>query len=117
MKGKNMKDETECIFHRDPTDDASAKARHHDNERTWLIESYDPKVTRRMIELGAPALPSRIDGHLFAVDAKMLIELIAESSGLNVEFRNRKRQQLSAEAMAAKRQRMAELNAKQRMKV
>mgnify|MGYP001256910474 CR=1 FL=1 len=112
-----MRDEQEYIFHQNIDDDESAKVRHHDDERTWTVESYDPKVTRRMIELGAPALPSRIDGHLFAVDAKQLIEFIAESSGLNVEFRNRKRQQLSAEAMAAKRQRMAELNAKQRMKV
>ena len=112
-----MRDEQEYIFHQNIDDDESAKVRHHDDERTWTVESYDPKVTRRMIELGAPALPSRLDGHLFAVDAKMLIEFIAESSGLNVEFRNRNRQQLSCEAMAAKRQRMAELTAKQRMKV
>lgn len=112
-----MKDETEVIFHQDINDDTSNKARHHDDEQTWTVESYDPKVTRRMIELGAPVLPSQLDGHLFAVDAKMLIEFIAASAGLNVEFRNRKRQQLSGEAMAAKRQRMAELNAKQRVKV
>jgi len=112
-----MKDEQEYIFHRDISDDSSAKVRHHDDEQTWTIESYDLRVTQRMIELGATAKPSRIDGHLFAVDAKLLIEFIAASAGLNVEFRNRKRQQLSPEKIEARRQRMAELNAKQRVKV
>lgn len=107
----------ETIFHRDRDNDESAKARHCDDDQTWTIESYDPKVTRRMIEMGATAKPSRIDGHLFTVDAKQLIEFIAASSGLNVEFRSRKRQQLSPEKVEARRQRMAAMNAAQRVKV
>jgi len=95
-----MRDEQEYIFHQNIDDDESAKVRHHDDERTWTVESYDPKVTRRMIELGAPALPSRLDGHLFAVDAKMLIEFIAASAGLNVEFRRHKKRQLTEETKA-----------------
>ena len=112
-----MKDEQETIFHQDINDDASHKVRHMDDERTWTVESYDPKVTRRMIELGASAKPSKNDGHLFTVDAKQLIEFIAETSGLIVEFRNRRRQQLTPEKMEARRLRMAEMNAKQRAKI
>lgn len=112
-----MTEETEVIYHRDIDNDESPKARHHDNETTWTVESYDPKITRRMIEMGAMARPSRTAGYIFTVDARQLIIFIAESSGLNVEFRNRKRQQLSPEKAEARRQRMAHLNAAQRGKV
>lgn len=101
MKGKNMKDETECIFHQNIDDDESAKVRHHDDERTWTVESYNPKTTRRMIELGAIEKPSNCDGAIFQVDARQLIEFIAASSGLVVEFRRFKKRQLS-EATKAK---------------
>ena len=96
-------------------DDQAARARHHDNERVWTVESYDAKLTRRMLELGAQRLPSRIDGALFCVDAQQLILFIAASSGLVLEFRSRKRQQLSPEKQEARRQRMAAMNAKQRV--
>ncbi len=46
-----------------------------------------------MIEAEAQPLPTVIDGKLFEVDAKQLIQFIAESSGLVVEFRQRKRRQ------------------------
>ena len=112
-----MSNESEVILHRgDRDDDAGNKARHHDDDKTWVVESYEAKTTRAMIDAGAMAIPSRIDGHLFRVNAKQLIEFIAASSGLNVEFRARKRQELSPEKMAAKRARMAELNQRQRVK-
>lgn len=112
-----MREDSEYILHQLFGDDDSAKARHHDNEEAWTIESYDARVTKRMIELGAQTKASKIDGNLFIVDAKLLIEFIAESSGLNVEFRKRKRQQLSESAMAAKRARMSELRSRQLSKV
>jgi hypothetical protein len=95
-----MTDETEVIFHRDINDDESAKVRHHDNDDSWVVESYNPKVTRRMIELGAPVVASVIDGHIFQVDARQLIEFIAASSGLIIEFRKHKRRQYSSETKA-----------------
>ncbi len=107
--------ENEVIFHADRSDDESNKARQYSDAKTWIVESYSPKTTRRMIELGAPVTASLIDGHLFELDARQLIEFVAASSGLIVEFRNRRRAQLTPEQTEAKRQRMAELNARQRV--
>jgi len=110
--------ESEVIFHRnDRDDDAGAKVRRHDDDQTWIVESYDNKTTRAMQDAGAESIPTRIDGHLFRVDARQLIIFIAASSGLVVEFRTRKRQTLSPENAEAKRRRMAEMNAAQRAKV
>lgn len=126
MKYEN---ESEIIFHQgEPTEhsdgffsagdpDYPNKARHHDNEKTWVVEAYDTGTIRRMTELGATKKDSRIDGGLFVVDAKMLIEFIASSSDLNVEFRNRKRPQLTPENVEKRRLRMAALNAAQRAKI
>jgi hypothetical protein len=95
-----MKEETEVIFHADRSNDESAKARQYDDIQQWTIESYNPKVTRRMIELGAPVVASVIDGHIFQVDARHLIEFIAASSGLVIEFRRHKKRQYSEETKA-----------------
>ena len=112
-----MNSEAEIIFHRgDRDDDASNKARRLDDGQSWTVESYEARVTKAMIAAGAEQIPSRIDGALFRVDARQLIEFIAASSGLNVEFRARKRQTLSPEKAEARRQRMAELNQRQRVK-
>lgn len=112
-----MSKETEIIFHRgDRDDDAGAKARRHDDDKTWVVESYEAKTTRAMVDAGAEQIPSRIEGTLFRVDAKALIEFIAASSGLIVEFRNRKRQTLTPEKAEARRLRMAAINAAQRAK-
>ena len=109
--------ETEVIFHRnDRDDDEENKVRHHDDDTFWVVESYEAKTTRAMIAAGAEQIPSRIDGALFRVDAKQLIEFIAVSSGLNVEFRTRKRQTLSPDKAEARRLRMAAINAAQRVK-
>ncbi len=109
--------ENEVIFHADRSDDATGKARNYDDAGAWTVESYSPKTTRRMIELGAPVTASLIDGHLFELDAKLLIEFVAESAGLIVEFRNRRRAQLSPEHAEERRLRMAAMNAAQRVKV
>ena len=95
-----MKDEQEYIFHQDIADDSSAKVRRHDDENFWVVESYDTRTTRRMKELGAIEKPSSCDGAIFQVDAKMLIEFIAASSGLVVEFRKHRKRQLSEETKA-----------------
>lgn len=124
-----IREDTEVIFHQgEPAErdngyfvasdsDDTNKVRHHDDDKFWVVESYEAKTTRRMIELGAPELKSRVDGHIFQVDAKMLIEFIAISSGLIVEFKNRKRQELSPENAEKRRLRMAVLNAKMRGKI
>jgi len=113
-----MSNETEVIFHRgERDDDACAKVRRHDDDQTWVVESYETRTTRAMQDAGAESIPTRIDGALFRVDARQLIIFIAASSGLVVEFRTRKRQTLSPEKVEARRLRMAEMNAAQRAKV
>jgi len=111
--------ETEVIFHRNDRDDpsttlrdhdAGAKVRRHDDDQTWVVESYEARTTRAMQDAGAKQLPSRIDGALFRVDARQLIEFIAASSGLNVEFRKHKKRQLSEATKARLGERMRGMN-------
>jgi hypothetical protein len=112
------KQAAEVIYHhRNRDDDASNKVRQCDDSGKWTVESYESRTTKAMIDAGAKQLPNRIQGRLFEVDARQLIEFIAASSGLVVEFRARKRQTLSPEKAEARRIRMAELNAAQRAKV
>lgn len=99
-----------------PDDDEAARVRHHDNETTWTCESYDNRTSTALVMAGAVEKPSLHSGRIFTVDAKQLIQFIAETNGLHVEFRNRKRPQLTPEHAEARRQRMAELNARQRVK-
>ena len=109
-----MSNETEVIFHRgDRDDDTENKVRHHDNDPFWVVESYEARTTKAMIALDAEQIPSRIDGALFKVDAKQLILFMAESSGLNVEFRTRKRRQDSEATKARLADRMRELRQQQ----
>lgn len=112
-----MNEEQEYIFHKDIDNDESSKVRHHDNDKMWTVESYDKRLTRKMLDLGADCLANASDAQMFRLDAKQLIVFIAESSGLIVEFRNRRRQQLTPEKAEARRLRMAFLNAQQRAKV
>lgn len=119
-----MADEIEVIFHQgEPTErdgglfvasdlDDGNKVRQHDNDKTWVVESYSARTTRKMREMGATEKPSKIDGQLFVVDAKQLIEFIASSSGLVVEFRKHKKRQYSEETKAALRDRLAAMRAK-----
>jgi len=92
--------ESEVILHRNIDDDASNKARHHDNDDCWVVESYDARTIRAMIAAGATEKPSAHSGRVFKVDARQLIEFIAKSSGLAVEFRKHKKRQYSEETKA-----------------
>lgn len=107
--------ETETIFHADRSDDESAKVRHHDNDDFWVVESYQARTTKVMIEMGAIELPSRIDGKLFKVNAKQLIEFIAAENGLVVEFRKHKKRQLSDETKAKLAERLRGLRQQQKV--
>lgn len=111
-----MNTDNEYVVHRDYSNDNSAKIHHCDADNFWTVECYDERVSYAMLEAGATELPSRCDGRFFKVDAKQLILFIAETSGVNVEFLSRKRQQLTAEQIEARRLRMVALNAAQRSK-
>ncbi len=96
-----MREAAEVIYHhRDRDDDASNKVRQCSDGQLWTVESYEARTTKAMIAAGAESIPTRVDGHLFRVDARQLIEFIAASSGLVVEFRKHKKRQLSEEAKA-----------------
>ncbi len=109
--------ESEVIFHRNErNDDTGNKARRHDDDKFWVVESYEARTTKAMIAAGAESIPTRVDGHLFKADGRQLIIFIAESSGIPVDFPTRKRATLSPEAIEARRLRGVELNRQQRVK-
>lgn len=104
------KEAAEVIYHhRDRDDDSSNKVRQCDDSGRWTVESYEAKTTRAMVECGARQLPSRLGGRLFEVDARQLIEFIAASSGLVVEFRKHKKRQLSEETKAKLAERLTRM--------
>ena len=108
--------ESEVILHRNREDDRSAKARHLDASKQWTVESYDAATTKALRAAGAAEKPSAHSGRVFSVDARQLIQFIAAENDLIVEFRHRKRQQLTPEKTEARRLRMAAMNAAQRVK-
>ncbi len=65
-----MSAESETIFHRDSTNDSSAKARHCDDDQQWTVESYDAGTTKAMRAAGATEQPGAFG------DATMLLCLI-----------------------------------------
>jgi len=95
-----------------PDDDQAPHISQYDDETAWTLDVTHDKHARMLGRLGATPLPSiHAGGQLFRLTAQQLIEFIAADAGLNVEFRKRKRAQLSPEAMEAKRERMRALNA------
>lgn len=95
-----------------PDDDQAPHISQYDNEAAWTLDVYHSTHAKLLGKLGHTPLPcTHSDGKLFRLTAQQLIEFIAADAGLNVEFRARKRAQLSPEAMEAKRARMRALNA------
>ena len=89
-----------------PLHDETGRVHHYDNDKVWTVETYDRRIGEHLQSMGATEKPCSHDGRLFVVDARQLIEFIAESSGLIVEFRQRRRKQLSDEQREHLRQRM-----------
>jgi hypothetical protein len=106
-----MSNESEVTLHLG----TRAKFRHYDDDPFWVAESYDERITKAMIEARAERIPSRIDGHLFKVeDTKKVIEILAEISGIPVEFPTRKRRQDSEATKARLAARMQEVRQHQK---
>lgn len=111
-----MINETEVILHRGDRDDAAGnKARRHDASERWIVESYEARTTKAMLDAGAIELPSRIEGKLFEVDAQQLILFIASSSGLIVEFRRHKKRQYSEATKAKLAERLRSMRQQQKV--
>lgn len=97
-----------------PDDDTAPHISQYADETAWTLDVYHDKHAKLLAKLGATPLPcAHADGQLYRLSAQQLIEFIAADAGLNVEFRSRKRAQLSPEALEAKRERMRALRASQ----
>jgi hypothetical protein len=105
-----MSNESEVIFHRND----GTTIRHHDDDPFWVVESYDERITKAMMAVGAEQIPSRTAGHLFRVNDEQLIMGIAEKGRLFVEILRRKRRQDSPATKARLAARMGEVRQHQK---
>lgn len=100
-----------------PDDDQATHFSQYDDQTgVWTLDVYHERHAKALMALGCKPLPStHADGRLFALDTRQLIQFLADSEGIPVEFRSRRKAQLSPEALEAKRARMKALNAAQRV--
>ena len=85
--------------------------RNYDGASTWHVDCYDRKSSAILDRIGAAKVDSGFDGESFDCTPMQAIEYIAALAGLNVEFRKRKRRQLSDEQKAKLAERMRSINA------
>lgn len=95
--------------------DKTERIHNYDNDSTWTIETYNERVAVWLAENGAEEKPCYHDGHLFVVNARLLIEYIARVSSIIVDFPKRRKPQYSEETLAALRERGRALAARQKM--
>lgn len=87
--------------------------RNYDNGDVWHVDAYDRRSTTILEQVGAKRIGTPYDGVSYDCTPQQVIEYIAALHGLNVEFRKRKRQQLSPEEKQRRRERMLALRAAQ----
>lgn len=118
-----MADEKEIHMHRGapaersngkfciPDDDNQPHVSQYDDEALWTLDVYHAHHQRTLAKLGAQPLPATHSaGSLYRLTAQQLIEFVAADAGLNVEFRKRKKRQLSDEQKAELGERMRRIN-------
>lgn len=86
-------------------------AHHYDQEQHWTVECYDKRHANILGKLGALEVASGHDGRIFDLDARQLIEFLAEVNGLIIEFRKHKKRQYSEATKEAMRERLAKARA------
>jgi hypothetical protein len=96
-----------------PDDDTAPHFSQYDDQAgVWTLDVYQERHAKHLVTMGCKALPSTHGaGKLFAVDTRQLIQFLADSEDIPVEFRSRRKAQLSPEQLEAKRARMRALNA------
>lgn len=96
-----------------PDDDRSICFHQYDNEAgVWTLDVYHERHAQALVHMGCKPLPcSHGDGKLFAVDTRQLIQFLADSEGIAIEFRKRKKRQLTEEQRAELTERMRRINA------
>lgn len=99
-----------------PDDDQAPHFSQYDDQAgVWTLDVYHDKHAKQLVAMGCKALPStHSDGKLFAVDTRQLIQFLADSEGIPIEFRSRRKAQLLPEQLEAKRARMKAMNAVKR---
>lgn len=95
-----------------PDNDQTPHFSQYDDEAgIWTLEVYHEAHAATLAGMGCKPLPSTHGaGKLFAVDTRQLIQFLAESEGIPVEFLSRRKAQLTPEQVEAKRERMRALN-------
>lgn len=94
-----------------PDDDQAPHVTQCDDETLWTLDCYHDKHAKLLMGMGCKPLPATHSaGRLFKVTAQQLIEFIAADAGLNVEFRKRKKRQLSDEQKTELSERMRRIN-------
>jgi hypothetical protein len=97
--------------HCTPDDDTAAHISQCDDESVWTLDVYHDRHNRTLTKLGCKPLRStHADGKLYKLTAQQLIEFIAADAGLNVEFRKRKKRQLTDEQKTELGERMRRIN-------
>lgn len=107
-----MNDESELYLTQTSNDDGNAHARMDGSWDRWLVDCYDDRIAQVMLNAGCNEVPSNIEGTVFSMTAAQLILFIAEQSGLNVEFRQRKRKVITEEARLKYKANLAKARAK-----
>lgn len=94
-----------------PDDDQAAHVSQYDDESVWTLDVYHDKHNKALAKMGCKPLRStHADGKLYKLTAQQLIEFIAADAGLNVEFRKRKKRQLTDEQKTELSERMRRIN-------
>lgn len=95
-----------------PDDDTAPHFSQCDDEDFWTIDCHNDRHAKSLMGMGCkPLSATHSAGRLFKVSAQQLIEFIAADAGLNVEFRKRKKKDLTDEQRAELSERMRRINA------
>lgn len=96
-----------------PDDDTAPHFSQYDDQTgVWTLDVYHERHAKQLEKMGLQPLPStHSTGKLFAVDTRQLIQFLADSEGIAIEFRKRKKRTLSDEQKAELTERMKRINA------
>lgn len=96
-----------------PDDDRSTHFHQYDEEAgTWTLDVYHERHAQALVRMGCKPLPCvHGDGKLFALDTRQLIQFLADSEEIAIEFRKRKKRTMTEEQREELVKRMKRINA------
>lgn len=94
-------------------DDRIACFHQYDEEAgVWALDVYHDRYTQALARMNCKPLPcAHGNGKLFVLDTRQLIQFLAGSEGIAIEFRKRKERQLTEEQREEPAERMKRINA------